>query len=532
MRDHGLVARLGQNRSVPVHYSGTSCSGGTILAGLTLTRLAFISADGTETELVDQVTGGAIQSPLSCSSTGPSRGTVFVARDGSAARFVADSPIYDTAVMTYGEFTPSGVLYWRNGVRYKIESGLVKFITDRNGNYISLTYDIYGGLTSVEDGLGREITITPTQSLDTLTFKGAGWATRTIKVAFDLTSNALDSRRTCVLASCAVPTRGDLFGAYAGASTTTADLRVVTSVTLPDNVRKYQFQYNDYSELSQVTLPTGGVIRYTHGPGNGYSVIYNAGRPYVYRRALSRDVYPDGTHLEQHAVYSAAYSNTTFGSMPYYLTTVTEHHYDGLATSIDAPAPITAPLAHERHYFYGGSDNPYVYPLEIAYPFWLDGREYQSDALDINGTTVLHSTANTWAQRACGTDEVCLSSLAQDYSNRNGSLSPTDPQLLQVKTTLESGQVSLVGYLYDRYNNRIRGTENDYGSASAGTSLRQIDTTYETATTYTTPPVYLPSLPKTEIVSLGGTQYARTDYELALSENSTEHSFYAAFLTC
>src|SRR5260370_31856030 len=60
-----------------------------------LTRLTFITPDGTEYELLDQLTGGAAQTSYCASARQrlprASRGTVFKTVDGTAATFVSDT---------------------------------------------------------------------------------------------------------------------------------------------------------------------------------------------------------------------------------------------------------------------------------------------------------------------------------------------------------------------------------------------------------------------------------------------------------
>jgi len=70
-------------KSNPAHYT-------------TLTRLTFTASDGTAYELRDQQTNGQplpIANP--CSFVAPTRGTVFVTADGSAATFISDTVIPD-----------------------------------------------------------------------------------------------------------------------------------------------------------------------------------------------------------------------------------------------------------------------------------------------------------------------------------------------------------------------------------------------------------------------------------------------------
>ena len=155
----------------------------------TLSRLNFVLPDGTEHELRDQLTGGEPKSVagFACDS-GFNRGTVFVTADGTAATFVSDTPITDNGTLAGGcggGFTVSGFLSLRDGTRYRIDSGRIIWIRDRNGNKISYTYDATGRVITITDPLNRQITINydvsdvaPYGLSDQIIFKGAGGAQR------------------------------------------------------------------------------------------------------------------------------------------------------------------------------------------------------------------------------------------------------------------------------------------------------------------------------------------------------------------
>ena len=111
----------------------------------TLTRLTFITPDGTEHELRDAHTNGKpmLVEQARCSDpTGPGafRGKTFVSSDGSAMTFISDTDIYDRVLVNRFTgnylFSPTGVLYLRDGTRYHIALGRVDWIKDRNGNRI------------------------------------------------------------------------------------------------------------------------------------------------------------------------------------------------------------------------------------------------------------------------------------------------------------------------------------------------------------------------------------------------------------
>jgi hypothetical protein len=115
-----------------------------------LTRITFASADGTEYELRDQRLGGQPQDrPVGCSGQGVLRGKVFVSGDGSSVTFMSDADVYDSLESYPATFYPSGYLLFRDGTRYRIDSGAVSWIRDRNGNQVTFS----GGtqVTSITD---------------------------------------------------------------------------------------------------------------------------------------------------------------------------------------------------------------------------------------------------------------------------------------------------------------------------------------------------------------------------------------------
>ena len=160
-------------------------------ADTALTRLTFRTPDGNEFELVDQITGGVPQTRFfaGCSpySLPPfNRGKIFVTTDGTAATFVSDADItdrYSNGWIIY----PSGYLSLRDGTRYRIDSGTISWLRDRNGNKLTFTRDAQyqNRITKITDSLNREATYTYSSVIglgyDAITLKGFGGAPRTIK---------------------------------------------------------------------------------------------------------------------------------------------------------------------------------------------------------------------------------------------------------------------------------------------------------------------------------------------------------------
>lgn len=99
----------------------------------TLTRLTFVTPDGTEYDLRDELTDGRPMPVTNwCSSTtvGAARGTVFRTRDGSGVTFISDAGISDKTSLPVGSsgswnLNVSGYLVMRDGTRYRIDSGSV-----------------------------------------------------------------------------------------------------------------------------------------------------------------------------------------------------------------------------------------------------------------------------------------------------------------------------------------------------------------------------------------------------------------------
>jgi hypothetical protein len=99
--------------------------------------------------------------------------------------FISDSNISDNlnANLTY-EFLPSGYLLMKDGSRYRIDSGRVSWIRDRNGNKVSFTYEILNGgwtwrLLTATDSLNRVISVsyaTTSTGYDEISFRGYGAA--------------------------------------------------------------------------------------------------------------------------------------------------------------------------------------------------------------------------------------------------------------------------------------------------------------------------------------------------------------------
>jgi RHS repeat-associated protein len=441
-----------------------SCNPGGSRYLKTVTRLTFVASDGTEYELRDQLYGGEPKSYSACTSSFGSRGTVFITADGTAATFISDEPISDNGLIpnevSLTTFYPSGYLMLKDGTRYRIDSGNVTWMRDRNGNLLSFTYT-NGALTKITDSLNREVTIASTTEANygnctKITYRGFGSAARTIRVCYDQLGNLLRSGYT-------LKTYLQLFPEAQNSSTTTYNPSKVSHVWLPDG-RKYDFLYNSYGELAKVVLPTGGGMEYDYTVGSGY-----LGEPEmaIYRRVIARRVYKDTGVLEHKTSYSDPV--VTYPCNP-----VTIYCLPESVVTVDHRTSANVLLAREKHYFYGSVQDSFS--NQGAYSGWQEGKEFKTEQLDTDGLTVLRSVENTYQQRAS------VSWWTQNSLQKFEP--PLDVRLTQTQTTLsDTNQVSKQTYSYDQYNNQTDVYEYDYGSGAAGTFKRRTHTDYLTSNT-------------------------------------------------
>ncbi|HYV24763.1 MAG TPA: RHS repeat-associated core domain-containing protein [Pyrinomonadaceae bacterium] len=452
-----------------------------------LTRLTFILADGTEYEFRDQGTGGQ-QKVSSCSGNGFNRGTVFVAADGSAATFVADSPIYDTPG-TYETF-PSGYVMLRNGLKYRIDNGSLSWMRDRNGNKVSFSYSA-GGL-SITDSLNRQITITyadfHTTFYDLITFKGFGGAQRSIQVNHSQLHDVLRTDRPGDIST--VQSKGALFPELNGSVSTPYDPYKISSVVLPDT-RQYQFRYNVYGELARVMLPTGGMFEYDFvgaSPDGHPDGVY--GEADIYRRVSEKRIYRDANNQESKTLFASTASYSSPSSV--------------IVDQLDPSGTVL--LSRVRHYFNASpiaGNNVGVSPFD--YPVWTDGKEYQTEIIDTANctpatcSTVLRRTTQVW-QQGC-----TVSSWSSAIAN--------NPRVVETDLTLaDTNQVAKQTFGYDCFNNRTDVYEYDYGATSPA---RHSHTDYVTTASYADwSGAHLRSLPlQTAVFDANEFERARSTFE-------------------
>jgi RHS repeat-associated protein len=471
----------------------------------TLTRLTFTMPDGTEIEMIDQLTQGALRTNPACPTQAPSRGTVFISTDGTGATFISDITINDLIIYSssVASSTVYGYLVLRDGTRYRIDNGVVTWMRDRNGNRLTFTYDGFRRVTSITDSLNRQVTIAydvndgaPYGVCDRITIKGFGGETRISRVSKTNLGSTLRSGYS-------LQTPGQLFGLN-GSYTTPHDPPVISAVWLPDSdgvIRKYQFYYNSYTELARVVLPTGAACEYDWAPGlnngtDGGVIDYGGVNKHIYRRVIERRVYADGTVLSQMETYSRPETapGTTLGYV--------------VVDQLDAGGALQA---RSTHFFHGIGAAASLNQGPTFFPSWEPGKEYQTDEFASDGATLLRRVAHTW---------------------EGPTIFGQGPHITQTTTTLaDTNQVAKQTFSYDSYNNQTEIREYDFGSgAPPAYPTRHTHTDYLTSGYDTNTNIHLRSLPSQQLVyavnpSTGAeTLASQITYEYDLYDGSPNHS--------
>lgn len=435
-----------------------------------LTRMTFKAPDGTEYELRDQLTGGEPASLQACATTGASRGKVFVTADGTSATFISDEEIKDAyRAEDAGIGGATGYLMLRDGTRYRIEYGGIKWMRDRNGNMINFNLPAGTGSNKIVDSLNREVVFTQNiqdggdASHDEISYKGFQGQPRLIRIEYKSLANVLRTGYT-------IKTYKQLFPALNGSAYSQHNPTKISAIVLPDG-RNYKFRYNSHGELARVELPTGGAYEYDFD--FGFDNRSGGARPETegtYRRLVERRVYEDGVNQTSRMTISKPeYVNSCLACNPQNEGYVEVDHYDG-----------TTLLKRERHYYYGSAYASISSAGPTRYSNWREGKEYMMELYDSDGTTLLRQVQYEWQQKAnvpWFTQLKHCASVGCSPDNEPAN----DPRIVGTVTTLsDTNQMSRQVTSYDQFNNPIDVWEYDYGEGAAGKLLRHTHTDYMT----------------------------------------------------
>jgi RHS repeat-associated protein len=432
----------------------------TVGGGQVLTQMTFSAPGGTEISFFDRRTGGTptnyspnwgcIENP-----DGANRGNVWVTGDGSNVVFITGSNIYETPGSNVGDIGyPSGDMYFPDGTHYRIDSGSVTYINDRNGNKISFTYSstIDGDVTSITDPLNRTLTNigTGTSTTKTITVPGVGGTNRTIEIGNDSIGNVLQTGYTLKGNNLLFPE----LGADVQNQTTPQSYTVVSYLKLPNN-KQYNFKYDSHGDVARIELPTGGAIEYDWGG----TATTGCGAK-IKRWVTERRVYPGGgTGSTYESKTRYEYGTDTIDGVTVKKTTVTA--YDG-----------ETPLSVSKHYFTPEEPGCSYESSNVSafLPTGQYGREILTENYAANGTTLLNKVKKEFEFRTLTTTS---------FGNKQ-----VDYRLLRETNTLADVSPNLISkreYGYDSNVDLTRETDvwdYDFGSGQVGSLKRHTHTDY------------------------------------------------------
>ncbi|HJP91218.1 MAG TPA: hypothetical protein VJ875_04630, partial [Pyrinomonadaceae bacterium] len=517
--------------------SATTCAGDFKFA---LTKLSVMLPDKGEIQLRDDATDGApltaqLDPPTDCMARDGNRGRRWHATDGSGVVFISDS---DNGIVR-GDL--NGVLILSDGTRYRFSSlynppagsppinlmGSGKFlaratsITDRNGNLITLTYPSANEVRYT-DQLGRVTKIqkdvpdpdNPSVNLAFLiTIPGYQGQNRYFKIK----SVVMNQRYRPGINPTLPVINGDydpmgwglswgtatrLFARSHGLDAEQIDQAMVMSeLVLPDG-RSIEFYYNEFGEVAEVWLPTGGKLQYDYqyvgtlpaGKSHIGEVItsyFDSNVSDIDRAVVARRTYADGATLEGSWTY--AYTSTT-----------------AQVTAVSASGSV---LLNQKHYFLasgrylnspaGTGPVPDRGTEGTGYSLWSTGIERRTETLDAAGTAVIAASEQDWTQRA-SLSWSAYTTYAQEQPEN-------DNRLNEQRRYLDNGMIAKTGTSYDQYNNPTEVREYDFDQLLK----RRTTTTYLTSNNgfnyATDDAIHLLSLPVTTTVFDGaGTQIAQS----------------------
>jgi RHS repeat-associated protein len=489
-----------------VSTGGEDC-GGTGVHQWWLTKLFVVLADGSQIELRDTTTDGRIHE-TNCFGTGLSRGTVFVSNDGSGLTFTSDGTIQDTGSLMH----VTGYLRSSEGMTYRIENDVVRWLRDRNGNKMEFSYDALG-LRTITDSLNRVIQINyvdASHNYDQITFYGFGRASRTIKIFYaDL--------GTCLRSGYQLKTYRQLEIADSDDLWTT---QVISAIEIP-NGKSYSFKYNAYADLARVELPTGGAYEYDH---DGMSVTSYFPRNGLFggtvRRVVEKRSYKDGVNLEGVTTFSYSYSSPQTSGGVY----ISDYRVppDTWAT-IDQLDAQRALVTGTKHHFHGVSFDS-LFKNSLDYPGWDEGKEFETETFAANGTTKLRrvelsrqqrTTVSWWTQWLTNS---AAAGLRSDYEPAK------DPRLVEtIFRLLDTNQVTKTSAInpstgaigFDQFNNPTDIWEFDYGNVlKRRTHIEYLTVNPVNSIDYTGAGIHIRRMPALQqIFNDQGQEVARTSFE-------------------
>jgi hypothetical protein len=513
-----------------------------------LTKLTVILPDKGELQLRDDVSDGAPLPAQAVSFPGcflddGYRGLRWHATDGSGAVFISDPG----ADVTRGNL--NGVLVTADGTRYRFSSTSTGYggsvdtiknlaraasVTDRNGNLIAITYP-NGNEVDYTDQLGRVTKIqkniadpqNPSVTLALLvTVPGYQGTSRYFKVKTAVMNQRYRSGISPTLPvingdydplgwglSWGTATR--LFPFSHGTYAERIDMAVVLSeCVLPDG-RSLQFFYNEFGEVAEVQMPTGGKVQYDYQyvtnlpagkslPGEISTSHFASNVSDVERGVVARRTYSDGVTKDADWAYS----------------------YTVSTAQVTATSAAGVVLLNQKHYFLANGRNLYTAPGlgpgpdrgvdGSGYNLWSTGVERRTETLNAAGTVVIAANEQDWTQR---TPIVWTGTNYPTYQAEK------DNRVNEERKILDDLSMAKVDTFYDQYNNPTEVKEYDFDQSLKRRTTISLLTTNNGFNYVTDDSIHLLRLPlQQSVYDGGGVERARTNYDYDNYANDTLHA--------
>ena len=481
---------------------------------LALVKLTLVLPDKGEVEFRDDAKDGAPSTAQSdssgCKTKDVGRGRRWHSTDGSSMIFINDN---NDGVVN-GDL--AGLVITSDGTRYHfINGGLINpagfvnhlarcdWVEDRNGNRVTISYPD-GFHVNYTDQLGRTTSVQwdnpsggrlydpdhpndPNHILAVLvTVPSAGGGLHYYKIKTGLMNQHYRGSPNAISPTLPVYNGNSelqLVGTALFSGGTDAGLEqidnqeVLSQLILPDG-RSLTFKYNEYGEVAEVQMPTGGKVQYdyqgvvldpTSGAGlpAGNTLTAEAIAPggggnvrAVDRAVVTRRTYPDGaTTVEGTWTYTykadvinnQSVGNTKVKCVAGGQTLVDERHY-----YMPAQRFLTAASG-------GGVDG-------TGYSLWSTGLEKRSELRDTNGTTILTASEQDWEQR----EPIDWTGTSPDEQVANNN------RVVETRKILDDGSQAKAVTDYDEFNNPMRVDEYDFD----GTLKRYTTTSYKVGSPY------------------------------------------------
>jgi len=507
-----------------------------------LTKLTVKLPDKGEVELRDDLYDGSPLSAqpdsLNISRLDDNRGQRWHATDGSGTIFISDN----ANGVVKGDL--NGVLITGDGTRYRFNmtysgtpmtlnmsvGAYCDSITDRNGNQITISYPS-STETRFTDQLGRITKIqanapdpaNPSVMVPVLvTFPGYSGTTQGQARYFKLKSGVMNQNYRSGINPVLPVINGDhdpqgngynvgtatrLFSQSDGAGTERIDNQTVyTELVLPDN-RSLRFRYNEYGEVAEVELPTGGKVQYDYA----YDGQLPSGNSLSIETRTTFRILSDVSDIDRAVVARRTYTNGTTldASWSYdYRPQTAPNSVSYACTEVKATSAAGTLLLSQRHFFMAAQR--YINTTSgdgTGYALWSTGVEWRTESRDA-ANAVMSASEQDWSQRA-----------AVSWSTYTQEQPANDNRVNESRSILDDGQVARVTTTYEpgvSYNNPIEVKEYDYGNTlkrSTTTSYLTTNTTGGVTYNYRTDDaIHLLSLPSQQSIIEGSVERARTVY--------------------